>query len=111
MNEYILTILDEPDNPIILSQQEFEIIYEAGLIDVQEKTLNEEGKPLKETILQNKSEATVTLGTIQPKDENIGYFYNNLHISEAEVAVNFQQGIRHILQSFLNNHKTTSVED
>lgn len=103
MNEYILTIQDEPDNPIILTQDQFDIIYEAGIEPRNEKTLLID-KQSPEENLNIFTNNMVRLGDLEPKDQNKGYYYNGESIPIELVKVNFEKGIRTIIQNFLNNH-------
>lgn len=105
MNAYILTIQDEPDNPIILNQNEFNVIYQAGITQGFTDSILKDDIAVNEKLTVEK-ENMVSLGTIEPKNTTQGYYYKGDPVSVEEVSIYFEKGIRYILQSFLDNHKS-----
>lgn len=87
MSDYLLTVVSEPESPIRLSQSDFDLIYKAGL-----DNMNNDSESGKEFAI---------LETVDGSD----FIFEGSVIGAAEAAAGFRSGLAYILKEVLSKHK------
>lgn len=97
MTHYILTVHDEPDNPIILTQEDFDLIYRIGLT-----------KPTENKQSTSKENNTVDFASMETLN-NTPYKYEGSIVSEEDAEKYFGAGLMTVISEALERYRKKGI--